>query len=279
MIITGCSSGIGRCTARHLVEQGYEVYATARRIEVLRDLASAGAHVLAVDVADESSMRECVGVVESRHGAVWGLINNAGYALAGPVEELRMADIHRQFQVNVFGHIAMTQLVLPGIRAEGGGRIVNISSVASRFTLPGGGGYHASKHALSSFSEALRYEVRPFGVHVSAVEPGAVCTRFIETALKVLASSAAPGISEYASFRSALAHCYRSVQASPRRYGVVSPQRVACAVERALSVRPPRSRYVVGAAARTSLAFRQWLPEKWFDALVHRHFPVPQREG
>ncbi|WP_370417537.1 SDR family oxidoreductase [Streptomyces sp. QH1-20] len=274
VVITGCSSGIGRAVALRLLGRGYAVYATARSTEPLREFATAGAEVLPVDLTDQASMEECVRRVEKRHGAVWGLVNNAGYALAGPVEELDLRDIRQQFEVNVFGQLAMAQLVLPGMRRTGEGRIVNISSVAGRFTLPGAGCYHASKHALTSFSDALRFETRPFGVRVSTIEPGAVRTRFIATALRLLTAHEARD-PVYTAFRDELAHCYRRVQRSPRRYGVGSPAGVARAVERALSARSPRSRYVVGTAARASLGLRRTLPGALFDALVRTQLPTP----
>ncbi|WP_070321220.1 SDR family NAD(P)-dependent oxidoreductase [Streptomyces alboniger] len=280
VVITGCSSGIGRAVAEHLISRDYAVYATARRVDDLGDLAAAGAYVLRVDVADERSMRECVRQVEDRHGAVWGLVNNAGYALTGPVEDIDMGEVRRQFEVNVFGQLTMARLALPAMRSRGEGRIVNVSSVAGRFTFPGGGCYHASKHALTSFSDALRFEVKPFGIYVSTIEPGAVGTRFIDTALELLTRGAAAGEApEYAPFRRDLAHCYQRVRNAPRRYGVGPPQKVARAVEHALRAPVPRPRYPVGAVAHVSLGLRRLLPQTLFDTLVRSYLPVPRREG
>ncbi|UNO38468.1 SDR family oxidoreductase [Streptomyces sp. MST-110588] len=278
VVVTGCSSGIGRAVVRHLLGREHTVYATARDIGSIGDLASDGARILPVDLTDAGAMRECVRHVEARHGAVWGLVNNAGYALTGPVEELDMDQVRQQFEVNVFGHITMTQLVLPGMRRRGEGRIVNISSVASRFTLPGGGCYHASKHALASFGDALRYEVSPFGVRVSAIEPAVVRTRFIVTAVRLL-TARGPGTGAYASFRDALADCYARVQRTPYRYGAVSADKVARAVGRVLASDSPGPRHVVGAAARLTVGLRWLLPGPLFDAVVRARFPVPRQEG
>ncbi|MFF9896947.1 SDR family oxidoreductase [Streptomyces longispororuber] len=278
MVVTGCSTGIGRAVASRLSRGGFEVVATARRVEDLRDLVADGLSVAGLDVTDEVSVRECVAAVEERHGAVWGLVNNAGYALPGPLEDIPLDEARHQFEVNVFGPLLMAQAVLPGMRAAGEGRIVNVSSVAGRFSLPGGGCYHASKHALTSLSATLRLEARPFGVRVSTVEPAAVRTAFIETALSVL-SRGGRNLPAYGAYRRQLEAFYGHVRNRPRRYGVGSAQAVARAVEHALGARGPRARYVVGPAARLSLGLHGLLPGPWFDALACAVFPVPRPEG
>ena len=168
VLITGCSTGIGRATALRLAAAGHPVFATARRTESIADLASAGCTVLACDVTDEASMRAAVESVEKRAGAVGALVNNAGYGSEGPVEEVPMEEVRRQFETNVFGLARMCQLVLPGMRRQGFGRILNLSSMGGRMTLPGGGFYHATKYAVEALSDALRFEVRGFGVDVVA---------------------------------------------------------------------------------------------------------------
>jgi NADP-dependent 3-hydroxy acid dehydrogenase YdfG len=160
VLITGCSTGIGRATAEHLAKAGHLVYATARRAEAIADLEAAGCHTLALDVTDESSMRAAVEQVVAELGAVGVLVNNAGYSQSGAVEMVSMEDVRRQFETNVFGLTRMCQLVLPGMRAQGSGRIVNISSMGANFTFPGGGVYHATKYAVEAISDALRFEVR-----------------------------------------------------------------------------------------------------------------------
>src|SRR5262249_26329628 len=193
ILITGCSTGIGRALATRLGRAGYPVYATARRLESIAGLERDGCRLLALDVTDEESMAAAVRVVGEEYGAVWGLVTNAGYGELGPVEEVPMARVRRQFETNVFGLARMCQLVLPGMRAAGRGRIVNVGSMGGRVTFPGSGYYHASKYAVEAITDALRYEVRPFGVAVSLVEPGPVRTAFGATALTGLAESAAPG--------------------------------------------------------------------------------------
>src|SRR5581483_11692589 len=175
---TGCSSGIGAATALVLKRSGWTVYATARRPETLAELERAGCVTLALDVTDEDSMRAAVDQV----GTVGVLINNAGYSQSGAVESVPVDDVRRQFETNVFGLIRLTQLVLPGMRAQRWGKVVNIGSMGGRLTFPGGGLYHASKYAVEALSDALRFEVRGFGVDVILIEPGLIVTRFGETA-------------------------------------------------------------------------------------------------
>src|SRR4029077_13496538 len=177
------STGIGRATAEHLVVRGWNVYATARKPESIADLAKRGCKTLALDVCDDASMRTAVETVERAEGAVGVLINNAGYGLEGAFEEVPMADIRRQFETNVFGLIAMTKLVLPAMRRQRWGRIVNLSSMGGKLTFPGGAYYHATKHAVEALSDAPRFEVKGFGIDVIVVEPGPIRTQFGDTAI------------------------------------------------------------------------------------------------
>jgi NADP-dependent 3-hydroxy acid dehydrogenase YdfG len=181
-LITGCSSGIGHATAELLAREGWTVYATARKPETLADLERQGCKTLALDVTDEASMSAAVNAVIEAEGVVGVLINNAGYSQSGAVESVPIEQVRRQFETNVFGLIRMCQLVLPGMREQHWGRIVNLSSMGGRLTFPGGGCYHATKYAVEAVSDALRFEVRGFGVDVVIVEPGLIVTNFGETA-------------------------------------------------------------------------------------------------
>jgi len=183
VLITGCSSGIGRTTAERLAEKGWTVYATARNVEAIAPLEARGCRLLPLDVTDEESMQRAVEEVERAEGAVGVLINNAGYSQSGAVEDVPMEKIRRQFETNVFGLVRMCQLVLPGMRRQGFGRLVNLSSMGGRLTFPGGGFYHATKYAVEAISDALRFEVRGFGVDVVVIEPGLIRTGFAETAV------------------------------------------------------------------------------------------------
>src|SRR5438132_2745799 len=148
VLITGCSSGIGHATAEHLAEKGWNVYATARKVEAIADLEAKGCKLLALDVTDETSMQQAVAAVEQAQGAVGVLVNNAGYSQSGAVEAVAIDQVRRQFETNVFGLVRMSQLVLPAMRAQGWGKIVNVSSMGANFTFPGGGIYHATKYAV-----------------------------------------------------------------------------------------------------------------------------------
>jgi NADP-dependent 3-hydroxy acid dehydrogenase YdfG len=183
VLITGCSTGIGRATAERLAKRGLTVYATARRLESIEDLKAAGCRTLALDVTDEASMQAAVAAVQQADGSVGALVNNAGYSQSGAVETIPMDELRRQFETNVFGLVRMCQLVLPGMRTAGRGRIVNLSSMGGKIVFPGGGAYHGTKFAIEAISDALRFEVRGFGVHVSIIEPGLIKTSFGETAV------------------------------------------------------------------------------------------------
>src|SRR3954453_2659603 len=197
VLITGCSTGIGRATALRLLDGSWPVVATVRRPEAAAELEAAGAEVLRLDVTDENSMRAAVDTVVERHGAVSVLVNNAGYSQSGAIETLPMDALRRQFETNVFGLVRMCQLVLPGMRAQRWGRIVNMSSMGANFTFPGGGAYHATKYAVEAISDALRFEVKGFGVGVTLIEPGLIKTEFGTAAVGSLAPAADGPYSEF----------------------------------------------------------------------------------
>jgi NAD(P)-dependent dehydrogenase (short-subunit alcohol dehydrogenase family) len=275
VLITGCSTGIGRATARRLSRAGHTVYATARRAESVADLArDDGCRALTLDVTDEASMRAAVEQIEKDAGAVGVLINNAGYGSEGPVEEIPMEEVRRQFETNVFGLARLCQLVLPGMRRQRFGRIVNVSSMGGRLTLPGGGFYHATKYAVEALSDALRFEVRGFGVDVIVIEPGAIKTEFGPTAIAKIDASAPTG-SPYAGFRDALKQGIRDLYDGPLARIAAEPEDVAKAIERAVTARRPRTRYVITIAARAMIAARRMLPDRGWDALMRLQLPQP----
>src|SRR4029453_18345056 len=175
--------GIGRATAERLPASRWTVYATARKPETLADLETRGCRTLALDVTDEASMQAAVAAVEGEHGSVGALVNNAGYSQSGAIETVPMEKVRAQFETNVFGLVRMCQLVLPGMRRQGYGRIVNLSSMGGRLTFPGAGFYHASKYAVEAISDALRFEVEGFGIKVSVIEPGLIRTGFADAAV------------------------------------------------------------------------------------------------
>lgn len=267
VLITGCSTGIGRVTAERLLKGGWKVTATARRVETIKDLADAGARVLALDVTDESSMSTAVKTVEAADGAVGVLINNAGYGLQGPVEEVPVDEMRRQFDTNVFGLVRMCQLVLPGMRRQGWGRIVNLSSIGGKLVFPGGGLYHGTKHAIEAISDALRFEVRPFGVKVILVEPGTVLTPFGDTATSSI-STGGP----YAAFKEGLADTVKGAYEGTMAKMAIGPEKVAKVIEKAIASSRPRTRYAVGAPARMGIAMRRVTPDRVFDMVLRSQF-------
>jgi NAD(P)-dependent dehydrogenase (short-subunit alcohol dehydrogenase family) len=277
ILITGCSSGIGRASAVALHEAGLTVYASARRVESLVDLSERGVRTLALDVTDEQSMRAAVDTIESDTGAVGVLVNNAGYGLYGSVEQLPMSDIRRQFETNFFGLVRLTQLVLPGMRRAGGGRILNVSSMGGRTTLPGGAFYHASKHAVESFSDALRMEVRPFAIDVVLIEPGPVRTPWNDVAASsvAIADQGIDGPDPYEGYKSAVAASFASVTTGPMvRFGS-SAEDVAKVITKAITIRRPRTRYLINPIARSLVGMKRWLPDRVHDAVLRRQYGLP----
>jgi len=275
VLITGCSSGIGRASALRLARAGQTVYATARRPESLHELAREGCRTLALDVTDEDSMRAAVASVEQAEGAVGVLINNAGYSQSGAIETVPMEAVRRQFETNVFGLVRLTQLVLPKMRAQRWGRIVNVGSMGGRLTFPGGGYYHATKHALEAISDALRFEVRGFGIDVVLLEPGLITTEFGEAASASIADVGDVGDDPYAHFNATVAAVTAGAYEGPMRRLGAGPERVARVIERAIARRHPPARITVTASAKLSIATRRLLSDRAWDAAMRGQFPQP----
>ena len=273
VLITGCSSGIGQATAELLAREGWTVYATARKPETLSDLERGGCRTLALDVTDETSMTAAVNAVVQAEGAVGVLVNNAGYSQSGAVESVPMEQVRRQFETNVFGLVRMCQLVLPGMREQRWGRIVNLSSMGGRLTFPGGGMYHATKYAVEAISDALRFEVRGFGVEVIVVEPGLIVTKFGETA----ASSVGPDADgPYASFNRDVARATEHVYQGPLTKLGGGPEVVARTIAGALKADRPKTRYPVTPSARLMMGQRRLMPDRVWDLLMRTQFPTPK---
>lgn len=273
-LVTGCSSGIGRATAERLARGGWVVYATARRVDSLRDLADAGCRLLPLDVTDEASMVEAVRQVEAAHGAIDALVNNAGYSQSGAVEAVPVDRVRAQFETNVFGLLRLTQLVLPGMRRARRGTIVNLGSMGGTLVFPGGGVYHATKYALEALSDALRFEVAGFGIHVVLIQPGLIRTHFAGTAVGSIDDE--PADSPYGRFHAEVARITRESYEK----GAVAPlagtaDDVARVIERALEARRPKARYTVSPSATLFMAIRRWLPDAWWDRILARTYVRP----
>jgi NADP-dependent 3-hydroxy acid dehydrogenase YdfG len=280
VLITGCSSGIGRATALRLGGAGWTVYASARRLDSLQELAAAGLKTLALDVTDEGSMRAAVQRVTQECGAVGVLINNAGYSQSGAIETVSLEAARRQFDTNVFGVVRLTQLVLPGMRAQRWGKIVNVGSMGGKLTFPGGGYYHATKHALEAISDALRFEVRGFGIDVILLEPGLITTEFGNAAVASMAQASTPhdtsdGEDPYAQFNATVSAATQGAYEGPMRRLGAGPDKVARTIERALRRRRPPTRIAITPSAKVTIAMRRMLPDRAWDAAMRQQFPQP----
>lgn len=275
VLVTGCSSGIGLATARRLADEGWTVVATARRVETLAPLAHPNIRPMALDVTDEASMHAVVDVIERDHGAVGVLVNNAGYSQSGPVEEVPPDRVRRQFETNVFGPLRLTQLVLPGMRRQGWGRIVNLSSMGGVLTFPGGGVYHATKYAVEALSDALRFEVRGFGVDVIVIQPGLIRTGFTTAAMTAM-DGVTPPSGVYAGFSEAVARAtVESYVKGPVARLAAEPDDVARTIAEALAAARPGTRYKVAPSAHLFMALRRWLGDSLWDRLLRRTYPTP----
>jgi NAD(P)-dependent dehydrogenase (short-subunit alcohol dehydrogenase family) len=276
VLITGCSTGIGRATAERLADDGWNVHATARRLDSIEDLHKRGSKTHALDLTDESSMASAVEEVE-KDGPIGALVNNAGYSQSGAIETIPMASIRRQFETNVFGPMRMCQLVLPGMRGAGSGRIVNLSSMGGKLTFPGGGVYHATKHAVEALSDALRFEVREFGVDVVVIEPGLIVTEFGETAAGSLAEVEEPG--PYSKFNADVARVTANAYSGPMARLGAGPEAVAEKISKALAASRPNTRYKVTPSARVVMGMRRLMTDRMWDRFVRAQFPPPRPEA
>ena len=274
VLITGCSTGIGRATAERLVAAGHTVYATARRPEAVADLEAKGCRTLALDVNDEASMQAAVTAVEEAEGPVGALVNNAGYSQSGAVESVNIDDVRAQFETNVFGLIRMCQLVLPGMREAGRGRIVNVGSMGGKLTFPGGGIYHATKYSVEALSDAMRFEVKGFGVDVVLIEPGLIVTDFATAATASIDAGTA-GDGPYAEFNRAVGEATAGAYEGPTAKLGGPPEAVAKVIDKALTTRRPRPRYMVTPSARLIVGQRKLLSDRMWDRFVGTQFPRP----
>lgn len=265
-LVTGCSTGIGRASALALRRAGLTTYASARRLETLADLEAAGCRTLVLDVTDEASRTDAVAAIEREQGRLDVLVNNAGYAEYGPLEEISIERWRREFETNVFGAVRLIQLALPGMRERRAGRIVNMSSMGGLMAFPMGAPYHASKFALEALSDVLRVEVAPFGIDVVLIEPGVIATGYADTASTGLHDAAEGPYGDLVrSFLAAMASSYRG-------RGAAGPERVAEVVVRAVTAARPRTRYKVTLNARLLPAARALLPDRMWDTLLRRTF-------
>lgn len=278
VLVTGCSSGIGKATAAHLAQRGYKVWATARKRESIADLEALGCRTLSLDVLSEGSMESAVRAVEAEDGAVGILVNNAGYSQSGAIESVPIERVRAQFETNVFGLVRLTQMVLPKMREQRWGRVVNLSSMGGKLVFPGGGFYHATKYAVEAISDALRFEVRGFGIAVVLIEPGLIKSGFSEAAVSAMGPSNGNGKGgdPYAAFHEAVARATKeSYEKGPLARFTGVPEDVAKVIQKAIEADRPKARYTVSGSAKILLTQRKLLSDRTWDRFLRSNFPSP----
>ncbi len=262
-LVTGASSGIGKATSKKLLEEGYTVYVAARRVDQMSDLVELGAIALKMDITREEDVVRGVEQIQRDHGGVDVLINNAGYGSYGAMEDTSIEDARYQFEVNLFGLARLTQLVLPYMRAQKAGKIVNVSSMGGKIYTLLGSWYHATKHALEGWSDCLRLELAPFGIDVIIIEPGVIQTSFGDVMTDpMLERSGHTAYGELARrIAKATSDSYKEGAATP-------PTVIANVIAKAIKTKRPKTRYVAGKLARPLLFTRRWFSDRAFDKAV-----------
>ena len=263
VLITGASSGIGKAAALTLLKHGHVVYGAARRVQPMQELADAGGHVVSMDVTDHERVGQVVEQIIQEQGRIDVLFNNAGFGLYGAVEDTPIDQARRQFEVNLFGLAAVTQAVLPHMRAQGTGLILNTSSMGGKIYTPMGAWYHATKHALEGWSDCLRLELEPLGIHVAILEPGVIDTGFGDVVGPALLERSGQG--PYAELAMAVA---KATAATYSEGASSSPQVISRVVLKAVESARPKTRYVAGKYARPLMFARHWISDRAFDKVV-----------
>jgi NAD(P)-dependent dehydrogenase (short-subunit alcohol dehydrogenase family) len=253
---------MGKETAKTLLREGYTVYAAARRVEKMEDLRRLGGIPLKMDVTKEEDVVAAVEQIRKNHGGVDILINNAGFGLYGPVEDIPLDSARYQFEVNMFGMARLTQLVLPYMRQKKAGKIINISSMGGKIYTPLGSWYHATKHAVEGWSDCLRFEMAPFGIDVIIIEPGLIATEFGNVVATTIPEESMNG--PYKGIVQALA---RNGDGDSRM-STSPPSVIANTISRAIKANRPRTRYVVGAMARPLIYMRRLLGDRIYDRVL-----------
>lgn len=261
ILITGASSGIGKETARRLCSKGHIVYGAARRVEKMHDIIAEGVKPLAMDLTEDDSIKNAAATILQNEKRLDALVSCAGYGSLGALEDVPLPEARRQFEVNVFGMARLIQLVLPQMRKQRGGRIVNISSSGGFFGEPHASWYHAAKYAVEGLSDSLRMELAEFGIDVVIIRPGSVVSEWAGVAVEHFKS-----VSAHTAYKRTAAHI-RMLEKAVGKTGI-QPSAVAKAVEKSLAARRPKTRYTVGADAKLLLFLRRLLPDKTFDRFV-----------
>jgi short-subunit dehydrogenase len=260
ILITGASSGIGKSTARQLLSEGYIVYGAARRVEKMTDLKDEGVNVIKMDVTDDATMLKGIDQIINEQGKIDVLVNNAGYGFFGSLEDTPISEARRQFDVNVFGLGRVTQIVLPYMRKQKSGKIINVSSTGGIITTPFGGWYQSSKFAVEGLSDTLRKDVKRFGIDVVVIEPGAIDSEWASIAMDhLLNTSKEPYMDTAEKFSKKFADVYKDAS---------DPVVIAKVISKAVNAKKPRTRYVAGKQGKLILMLKSMLTDKQFDNLM-----------
>lgn len=266
ILITGASSGIGYEAARMLAEKGHKVYGAARRAERMEPLRQYGVIPIVLDVTSDDSAKAAVDFILHEEGRIDVLVNNAGYGELGPMETTSIEDAQHQLDVNVLGLARMTQLVLPHMRSQHSGRIVNVASIAGHITFCFAGWYNASKYAVEALSDATRMEVKRYGIDVAMVEPGGVYSDWGRIAAKQLRKASVDTVYEENAGRTA--NVFEMMYGRNPYNLMTSTEKAAKHVCKAATSRNPKTRYAFGVGNATMRFLHTVLPDRWFDALI-----------
>jgi short-subunit dehydrogenase len=267
ILITGASSGIGKATAEQLLSEGHIVYAAARRLEKMSDLKDKGAIPIAMDVSQEETIKKGIDQIIKEQGKIDVLFNNAGFGLYGAVEDIPIDDARYQFEVNLFGLARATQLVLPHMRKQGSGRIINTSSMGGKIYTPLGAWYHATKHAVEGWSDCLRLEVSQFGIDVVVIEPGMIRTNF-----GAVVGSAMQKYIKGSAYYSMIEPYIKMMEDPKMEKMGTDPSVLAKEIVKAVNAKKPKTRYVKGQMARLLLFIRKYFGDRVFDKLIMKIF-------
>jgi len=268
VLITGASSGMGKATALQLIEEGHTVYGAARRTENMQELVDKGGHTINLDVIDEKSIQNAVDQVIREQGSIDVLVNNAGYAVYGSIEDVSMEDARRQFEVNIFGLARLTQLVLPHMRKQNSGKIINVSSMGGKIYTPLGAWYHATKHALEGWTDCLRLETKQFGIDVVIIEPGMIATEFGDVMFQPMIDRSQGG-----AYQDWVESYAASAEKTLNKPNATSPPSViANVISDAIDARKPKTRYVAGKMAKPLMFMRRNFSDRRFDKILMSQF-------
>ncbi|WP_321282183.1 oxidoreductase [Marinifilum fragile] len=268
ILITGASSGMGKDGALRLLKEGHIVYGGARRLDKMKDIIDAGGHILELDVTNIDSIKKSIEKLIAEQGKIDVLWNNAGYSVTGAVEDVSYEDAKRQFEVNLFGLAEVTKAVLPFMRKQKSGKIINTSSVGGKIFSPLGAWYHATKHALEGWSDSLRIELKPFNIDVSIIEPGGIATEFGDVMYQPLLDRSKGGA--YEEFSKKVAQSYKENYADPKRLSPASV--ISDVLVKIVNSNNPKTRYVAGYMSKTTIFLRWLLSDKLFEKMIMRFF-------